>query len=329
LESVLPKFIQDTLNTPAKKAIRLLIIDALGELFHLSSKTSTQTLVQRSQNVSRISSLLHSLASTYGLAIVVLNEVVDAFQSYNGAEEDDSGIQGLLYASHSRWFQRAHSLPGEDRKEASLGLVWANQVNARIMLSRTGRRRYFYQPEEGKKQRTDADLSSGRTPPEPRDSQDSATLIRRLTVIFSSVSPSCPSVDYIVTKRGIEVLEDSDPSLILRLRPILAEPTSESSTSMVSGAGTSGTVVAAGVGSDETAGLHSSFPPPSTQLAPLDIGFTQFDDGDDASSQQGVEKTLGDGETEQHGEVEGDEWEKYWAMDEITEEMYLSVDQTS
>ncbi|KAE9406469.1 hypothetical protein BT96DRAFT_1055092 [Gymnopus androsaceus JB14] len=141
---LLPDFIERKLkqytSDSTTKPVRLVVIDALGELFHSSDKTSTQTLVQRSRNITEISSHLHSIASKYGVVVIVLNEVVDAFDRGSG---DDDPALGLSYAEQSRWFGRAHSVPGEERKEASLGLVWANQVNARIMLSRTGRRRFL------------------------------------------------------------------------------------------------------------------------------------------------------------------------------------------
>ncbi|THV01007.1 P-loop containing nucleoside triphosphate hydrolase protein, partial [Dendrothele bispora CBS 962.96] len=364
LESILPKFIEDTTKAQTEskkdttKPVRLLILDALGELFHFSPKTSTQTLVQRSQNVSRISSLLHSLASRYGLAIVVLNEVVDAFQtpnsdhygeSHNNNEEDNGNI-GLLYASHSRWFQRAHSLPGEDRKEASLGLVWANQVNARIMLSRTGRRRYIYNPsgDEGKKRRidtaysdTESASSPGTTVPLTNTSSlledSSPTLIRRLTVIFSSASPlsssaqpSPSSLDYIVTKNGIEVLQDSDPSLISRFRRSTGEPSTRPGPASVSAPDSSpkpiGDVDGAEMGAEDSTEQDISLLPPATQLTPLDIGFVVEDNNADIALDGSASISSGI-ENQDRGQImeEEDEWDKYWAADDITEEMYFST----
>ena len=200
LSTMVPKLILDRCSSAMP--VKLLVIDALAELFHSSSKTTTQTLVERSRNINEISSLLHCLASQYNIAILVLNEVSDAFNRAYGVNSDAE----LLYGDQSRWFARADSIPGEDAKEASLGLVWANQVNVRIMVSRTGRRRYI----EGvrsvgtKIRRADvATSSSSNTKPV----EEASTLIRRLSVIFSSVAPTA-SLDYIVTTEGVSVLVD-------------------------------------------------------------------------------------------------------------------------
>ena len=200
LSTMVPKLILDQCKSATP--VKLLVIDALAELFHSSSKTTTQTLVERSRNINEISNLLHCLASQYNIAILVLNEVSDAFNRAYGVDSDAE----LVYSDQSRWFARADSIPGEDGKEASLGLVWANQVNVRIMVSRTGRRRYI----EGvrsmgtKIRRTDVGTSSS---PNIKSGEEASTLIRRLSIIFSSVAPTA-SLDYIVTTEGVSVLAD-------------------------------------------------------------------------------------------------------------------------
>ncbi|KAF5367198.1 hypothetical protein D9758_003925 [Tetrapyrgos nigripes] len=317
LSTILPNFVETRLKDGKGEPVRLLIIDALGELFHLTNQTTTNTLVERSHNITTISTLLHELASRYGLAIVVLNEVVDAFHTDIYETEEDDHFEGLLYASHSRWFNRAHSLPGEDRKEASLGLVWANQVNTRIMLSRTGRRRYLDSlPAPGdKRQRINSasgslSSSSNTTSQGERgDENDNSTLIRRLTVIFSSVAPPT-SVDYIVTTGGISVLPDSEPSISSTLIPAYSTPAPAPAASSISNQLPSA--------SSHAAHAQTTPPPPSTQLAPLDIGFVE--DNESPFNSSGSKGFDSDPTT-----LYEDEWEKYWEMDEITEEMYLSV----
>ncbi|KZP24837.1 hypothetical protein FIBSPDRAFT_909770 [Athelia psychrophila] len=191
LTTLLPKLIKEHSRPPARP-VKLLVIDALAELFHLSDKTTTQTLVERSRKIYEISSLLHNLASQHHIAILVLNEVGDAFDRGNPS----SATAELVYSNQSRFFNRGDSVPGESGKEASLGLVWANQVNVRIMLTRTGRRRHLEDVRVvgNKVQKIVAqDFSS---PTEGQD--DVATLIRRLNIIFSAVAPP-RSLDYIVT----------------------------------------------------------------------------------------------------------------------------------
>ena len=198
LNDVLPSFIQQRASIPSGKPVKLLVIDALAELFRSTDKTTTSTLVERAKHIAEISTLLHSLANVYHIAVLVLNEVADVFdrgQSFNETSD-------LIYSQQSRWFNTCDSVPGENKKEASLGLVWANQVNTRIMLSRTGRRRYFDDGEiQSKRQKIEGQSTA--TSAVQNDSQ--SILIRRLSIIFSSVSVPC-SLDYVVTKKGISVL---------------------------------------------------------------------------------------------------------------------------
>ncbi|OBZ75189.1 DNA repair protein XRCC3 [Grifola frondosa] len=186
---------------PGSKPVKLLVIDALAELFHTDDKPSSQTLFERGKNLTEISTLLHSLASKHRIAVVVLNEVVDTFYRAAGSELASSELR---YSEQARWFGSAHSIPGEDKKAASLGHVWANQVNTRIMMSRTQRMRHLDDEYHRKKRRrleSDAETTF--------DHQ--TTRIRRLSVIFSCVTPPA-SLDYIVTDEGIVTLpEDMIP----------------------------------------------------------------------------------------------------------------------
>jgi DNA repair protein RAD57 len=246
LSKLLPDFVEGKLKQhkldPTTKLVRLVIIDALGELFHSSSKTSTQTLVERSRNITEISSHLHSISSKYSIVVLVLNEVVDAFDRGSGNNEDPA--LGLSYAEQSRWFGRAHSVPGEERKEASLGLVWANQVNARIMLSRTGRRRFLESGQiSEKRQKMNSGPNNLGQP--PKDSEH-LELIRRMSIVFSSVSAP-RSLDYIVDVAGITVLAEEEVST-------------------------------GGQATSEPAALQSvnlTITLPSSQIAPLDVGSVE------------------------------------------------------
>ena len=189
--------------------MKLVIIDALTELFHSSEKTSKATLFDRSKDLNEIASALHTIAGTHNVAVVVINEVIDRFE--RGPAPSSS--TDLIYSDKSRWFNTCNSVPGENTKEASLGLVWANQLNARVMLSKTGRRRYIdesellqSQQQPQKKARVGSDSSAPQQPTYDDDTQQ-ATLVRRLSVIFSSVSAPV-SMDYIITHEGFRVLPD-------------------------------------------------------------------------------------------------------------------------
>ncbi|KAG6813093.1 hypothetical protein H0H92_013947 [Tricholoma furcatifolium] len=197
LSESLPSFVNDRKKN-GLKPVKLLVIDALAELFHCFDKTTTNSLVERSRNITHISFLLHNIAKRHGLGIIVVNEVIDAIDRSGG---NDNNTEGLLYGDQSRWFSRGYNVPGENAKEVSLGMVWTNQVNARILLIRTGRRRYLDDSESAKRVKTQTDT------PARSDASTTGdlTLIRRLNLVFSCLSRPA-SLDYIVTKAGIRVL---------------------------------------------------------------------------------------------------------------------------
>ncbi|KAF4576859.1 hypothetical protein EYR36_004839 [Pleurotus pulmonarius] len=264
------------------RPVKLIVIDALAELFHTTTQTTTNTLVERSRSVSEISASLHALASKYQVAILVLNEVVDVFARQinpEGLEND------LLYFEQSKWFSRAHSIPSEGSKEVSLGLVWANQVNARILLSRTGRRRYISEDDLGaralKPARDTAAIRSHQT-----STDQEPTLIRRITVIFSSVAPPA-SLDYIVTEAGVStLLDDNSSSSQNQIERVLAPSSLERPTTPV-----------VSIPVDDVS-------IPRSQLPPLDVGFVE----DPTSANFEV--------------ANDDEWEQYWKDYDLPEHVY-------
>jgi DNA repair protein RAD57 len=205
LSEVLPAFIQNSLADSQAKPVRLLVIDAIAELFHeFDNRSSSQSLVQRSTQITQISSLLHSIANRYHLIVIVLNEVVDSFHSEHASSfQDTNNLNQISYKEQTRFFSQADTVPGEISKEVALGLVWANQVNARILLSRTGRRRYL-NTLSIKKPRS----SLGTSSQSMTNSLEELVLIRRMSLIFSSTSAPV-SADYIVTTSGITGLEGS------------------------------------------------------------------------------------------------------------------------
>ncbi|WVQ94040.1 hypothetical protein IAU59_001118 [Kwoniella sp. CBS 9459] len=149
--------------------IRLIVLDSITALFRGGTSSnderptapSSLSLTERSKHLCIVADALKSLAVTYDLAIVVINQVSDVFtrvppllpnsstpptssftqtQAFLGGHIDQD--PPMLYASQARWFSGQSNTLG---KEASLGIVWANAVNVRIMLSRTGRRRLLHQ----------------------------------------------------------------------------------------------------------------------------------------------------------------------------------------
>lgn len=211
LEEVLPAFIEETaFGLNQKKPVKLVVIDALAELFHEQTKTTKNTLVERAKNIVLIARHLHMLAGKHRLAVLVLNEVMDAFdKAETGISASASGH--TLYSEQVRWFGRAHSIPGENKKEASLGLVWANQVNVRVLLSRTGRRRRRddaqYQHSKRLKSSSVSEVPAHSSITNFNEDTDEFILLRRLSVIFTSVARPV-SLDYVITEAGIFTIPD-------------------------------------------------------------------------------------------------------------------------
>lgn len=228
IRTSLPQFIAASF-APGRRPVKLLVIDCIADLFLALEKTTTATLVERSRNLNELSSLLHSLASTHQIAVVIINRAQDIFDwSPGGDAPDGEGAPSqLVYREQSRWFGSADSMHEERGKEAMLGLAWANQINVRIMFTRTSRERRIEdirsaEERSSKRRRVSLDhFTNVHSSSSPLNSGSSAVLtekilVRRMTVVFSSVSPQC-SVDFVVTPEGVFGLEDSlaglsDPS---------------------------------------------------------------------------------------------------------------------
>jgi DNA repair protein RAD57 len=194
--------------------LKLLIIDSLADVLLEDAKVSTATLADRSRNLSAIAAQLHALAATHQLAVVAINRVTDVWER----PDADRGFLGeLIYADHARIFGRADGKDGPSKKSAALGLVWANQVNARIMLARTERQHHYHDGLRHRHRRQPHGAAVAAMPkptethdrkrqhPDEDDEDLVLVLVRRLTIVFSSVSAPA-SVDFIVTSRGVETL---------------------------------------------------------------------------------------------------------------------------
>ena len=198
LSEVLPALMDaaDARSMPLK----LLVIDSLAELL-LEDKVSTATLADRSRNLSAIAAQLHALAATRQLAVLAINRVADVWDRRSDA---DPGLPGeLIYAEHARIFGRADGV----NKSAALGLVWANQINARVMLARTERRRALLPAAKRSRDRKRMRAEGGGAAVVRADD----VVVRRLSVVFSAVSAPA-EVDFIITFRGVETCVDDAES---------------------------------------------------------------------------------------------------------------------
>jgi hypothetical protein len=324
LSEIIPASINAAKGRPAP--LKLLIIDSLADLLLEDAKISTATLADRSRNLSAIAAQLHALASTHQLAVVAINRVADVWER---SPDADMGFPGeLIYADHARLFGRAEDDHGAfSKKSAALGLVWANQVNARVMLARTERRHHYYDyPYDNRHSRTHSHghHSKGRhhgAPPAAaataalpfeeshdrkrqrldEDDKDvvQVVVVRRLTVIFSSVCAPA-SVDFIVTSRGVEIL--AEDHLENAPAPALAPPPPTTLTNVTTGHH----AAAAGPGPVATE-VGRPPQPLLAEVSPLDVGSAV---GDFRPSQSQPQPREASG-----GEVvddEGEDEDAYW-----------------
>lgn len=250
-----------------KGTIRLLVLDSITALLRggeTALSSSVAGLAQRSKYLCAIADKLKALAVEYELAVVVINQVSDVFTNrggagaqgapsmtqqvqgnggtqFNASQQPGSSGYGyetqfftdpgpeppMLYATQARWFS------GQSQgymKEASLGIVWANAVNTRIMLSRTGRRRRVQREaltttSRKRHTRVQSDGTIEGDQHQHRNQDDDAalgimlddstpTLIRRFHVVFSPFAPPS-TIDYIISPSGIHTLEGTRKMLDL------------------------------------------------------------------------------------------------------------------
>jgi len=169
--------------------------------------------------------------------------------------------------------------------------VWANQVNARIMLSRTNRRQNFDDSGNSarKRRRMDPDASLAATMVRGV-ANDESILIRRLSIIFSSVSLPM-SLDFVVMKKGICVLSEAN-----------AAPQAQETASLLAQSSRSSAAI-----------------PSQSSVSPLDEGCVQDEiaAGELVVDEKGVELTSDD-----------DDDTLYWNQDAIAsiERLYSVVD---
>ncbi|WVQ76385.1 hypothetical protein IAR50_006051 [Cryptococcus sp. DSM 104548] len=235
-----------TSDKPSPKRVSLLVLDSLTALLRGGSTATTDkpaapsslSLTERSKHLCIVTDLLKALAVKYDLAVVVINQVSDVFIRHS-SDTPSSGHHGtpvtgeppssgwnqtqpfgpgmlsdseppMTYARQSRWFSGQTEVL---QKEASLGLVWANSVNVRIMLSRTGRRRMLYQSDLRPAKRQQRGESTGEDEDGPAGAgvkvdKAEPTLIRRLHVVFSPFAPSS-TIDYAIIPSGVHSLPGS------------------------------------------------------------------------------------------------------------------------
>lgn len=126
LDFFIPRFLVDGIKS---KPVRLIAVDSLGELSR-QFDSNARGLAQRNASILRAVDSFKRLIHTYRLTLVVVNGVIDAIQENQIATMSSYGVQSRAFSGQS-----VHNT-----KLAQLGLVWAHNVQTRLMLVRTLRK---------------------------------------------------------------------------------------------------------------------------------------------------------------------------------------------
>ena len=125
-----------------KKRVRLLVVDSVSSPFREEDASRANGAFSRARVLGRVAALLREYAHRHDIAVVVTNHVVDAFgNSEDNARSDTtttlSSCGPLLKKQNVFGPAGVVSSSGRDVAPA-LGLFWANCVNTRLFLRRSG-----------------------------------------------------------------------------------------------------------------------------------------------------------------------------------------------
>lgn len=136
----------------------LIIIDSVAANYRAEHSTSSTGLAERALELSKLGSLLRRIAREENVAVVVTNQVSDRFDDREGVPTQGTSsspwtqhphlhldtIMSLDYQSRffTGWGNETpnwtRSQQREDLKTPALGLAWANQIAARVVLKMEG-----------------------------------------------------------------------------------------------------------------------------------------------------------------------------------------------
>ena len=180
----------------SRKPVKLVILDSIAAPFRgaeasgsLQSNakgkggeddgdgTKTYSFAQRNAYLNEIATCLHILAARYQLCVVLVNQVADVFNymapDRDREEEQISHEGGGIPLEYRNFSLVSRYFSGEDAgkggKMAVFGLPWANLIQTRLMLSRTGRRRRRIPPAA---MEDDETLETTDLPPIDEDAED-------------------------------------------------------------------------------------------------------------------------------------------------------------
>lgn len=215
-----------TSASTAKKPVKLVIVDSIAAPFRGAEggdalkpgkdgadgeQQQNKSLSERTRELVEISSLLLRLAKKYQLAVVIINQVSDVFDSRSVSHFDNPSLPdyrstGLpfeyrSYSGAARFFSGESD---ESKKSAAFGLSWSNCLTGgRIMLSRTGQRR--------KRDTNASDGGQGAESAEQQADVDEVGTeeIRRAELVFSPHAER-GRIDYVLRQKGLVTISDRE-----------------------------------------------------------------------------------------------------------------------
>jgi len=133
--------VASVLRETKKKRVRLLVVDSVSSPFRETDASRANGAFSRARVLGRVAALLREYAHRHDIAVVVTNHVVDVFgNSEDNARSDSHADQScgpLLKKQNVFGPAGVVSSSGRDVAPA-LGLFWANCVNTRLFLRRSG-----------------------------------------------------------------------------------------------------------------------------------------------------------------------------------------------
>jgi len=175
-------------NPDGKPSIRLLVIDSIAALFRF--EYSKDDAVERSKVLWNYANQLKYISDKYKIAVVVVNQVTDFFPD-----------EVRYHAIPTYKNQKAQLLPtaatsSTGRVVPSLGLSWTNNINSRIILTRS-RRKWFPKRRFGEME---------------HDIIEDDSVVRKMRIVLSSHLPNS-SCSFIVNRDGVRGVEEEEAPL--------------------------------------------------------------------------------------------------------------------
>lgn len=232
------------LDMPKRKPVKLVIVDSIAAPFRGTETTgsadkgkgraeandiASYSFAQRNVHLHEIATSLHRLAARHDLCVVLINQVSDVFGhngdgQYGRREEYLTHEGGCIPLEYRNYSLASRFFSGEDAgkggKMAVFGLPWANLIQVRLMLSRTGRRRRRVPPVSLEDEQGEDIIETIDLPPADEAAEDQLLLeeptsalrermgevqtveVRRASLIFSPFAER-GYIDYVLRQRGL------------------------------------------------------------------------------------------------------------------------------